>query len=741
VTRSRFMSRSEKPADSASPRSARVSLSQGAFSTLTKVCEDLPKELDIEISGQRLLDFMIPRFIQFTDHPSAKFRTQAISCLNSFIITQPPSLNTNIDAFFTALFRRASDENSDVRKAVCQALTLLLSTRPDKIVPELPNVAEFMIYSMQDKDESVALEACEFWLGFAEADELKDHLKPFLGKVAPVLLNGMVYSEADLIWLDGDDDDDAAVPDRPEDIKPKFYGGKGHGFEHDSADPSSSGGKSRALGEDGDDDEDDDDYDDDSDDDEDDFSSEWNLRKCSAAALDVMSVVFDVDLLEILLPHLKDKLFSQEWTERECGILALGAMAEGCLDGITPHLPTLVPLLLSTLADPKVRAFLRQAGLASSSADPTLWLPLVQPLVRAITCWTLGRYSSWCVNASTTAEAQAQFFLPTMEGLLKAVLDNNKRVQEAGCSAFATLEEEAGARLQPFLDPIIRNLAFAFSKYQQKNLFILYDAIGTLADSVGEGLNDPNLVGLLMPPMIEKWNALGDDDEAIIPLLEVRHAVQDRRCAGADLALRPPVPLVRLDLGRRGLRAVCDSDLRALAQARPEVTGRVHRLPLGSRRGARQDVPHRLARSPLGPHAGSQGEPFEPDGPVRHAPGPVARLDPAPPELSRRESSLRPCSSAIDADDHILAPAPFSTPTRQSASRPMPCSATWPSTAARSTTTSRSTCLVSRRRSRTRSPSPSLRRSASATTLRGRSSRLRCSARPSPVRPRPARVD
>ena len=68
-----------------------------------------------------------------------------------------------------------------------------------------------------------------------------------------------------------------------------------------------------------------------------------------------MSVVFEADLLEILLPHLKDKLFSQEWTERECGILALGLMAEGCLDGITPHLPTLIPLLLNTLTDPKVR--------------------------------------------------------------------------------------------------------------------------------------------------------------------------------------------------------------------------------------------------------------------------------------------------------------------------------------------------------------------------------------------------
>lgn len=116
------------------------------------------------------------------------------------------------------------------------------------------------------------------------------------------------------------------------------------------------------------------------------------------------------------------------------------------------------------------------------------------------------------------------------------VLDNNKRVQEAGCSAFATLEEEAGTQLQPFLEPIVRNLVFAFTKYQQKNLLILYDAIGTLADSVMEGLNNPALIEILMPPLIAKWNALEDDDEDIIPLLEVRFK---------SISLRPPPRLLR----------------------------------------------------------------------------------------------------------------------------------------------------------------------------------------------------
>lgn len=63
-------------------------------------------------------------------------------------------------------------------------------------------------------------------------------------------------------------------------------------------------------------------------------------------------------------------------------------------------------------------------------------------------------------------------------------------------SAFATLEEEACTELVPYLSFILDTLVFAFGKYQHKNLLILYDAIGTLADSVGHHLNQPVSVTL-----------------------------------------------------------------------------------------------------------------------------------------------------------------------------------------------------------------------------------------------------
>ena len=72
----------------------------------------------------------------------------------------------------------------------------------------------------------------------------------------------------------------------------------------------------------------------------------------------------------------------------------------------------------------------------------------------------------------------------------------------------------------PYLKEILETLVIAFRKYQAKNLLILYDAIGTLADSVGSHLNHPDCIQLLMPPLIERWNSLRNDDKDLFPLLE-----------------------------------------------------------------------------------------------------------------------------------------------------------------------------------------------------------------------------
>lgn len=58
------------------------------------------------------------------------------------------------------------------------------------------------------------------------------------------------------------------------------------------------------------------------------------------------------------------------WRSRESAILALGAVSHGCHAGLQPFLEGMIQMLLPALQDPR-------------------------PMVRIITCWTLGRYSHW----------------------------------------------------------------------------------------------------------------------------------------------------------------------------------------------------------------------------------------------------------------------------------------------------------------------------------------------------------
>lgn len=104
-------------------------------------------------------------------------------------------------------------------------------------------------------------------------------------------------------------------------------------------------------------------------------------------------------------------------------------------------------------------------------------------------------------------------------------MDNNKRVQEAACSAFATFEEEACNELVPYLPEVLSTLVEAFKRYQAKNLLILYDAVGTLADSVGMNLAEPEYVEMIMAPLMNKWSVLKDDDKELFPLLECLSSV------------------------------------------------------------------------------------------------------------------------------------------------------------------------------------------------------------------------
>ena len=381
------------------------------------------------------------------------------------------------------------DNDPRVRKEVCTSLVSLFEVRADVMYPHLESITAFMLKATNDEEESVALEACEFWMVFCDAPpETWKVLRAHFPQLVPTLLSKMVYSEMDLMMLDGDEQDHESVPDRPENIAPAFHKTAIKGGSGDDGEDEDEGG----------------DFD----------EAQWNLRKCAASSLDELGTRFGKEILPHLLPHIQRCLSHTEWHVRESAILALGAVAEGCRKGLEPHMAQLFPFLLNLLADE-------------------------QPLIRSISCWTLSRYAGWI------AENDAGNILPnTIQILCQRVLDSSKRVQRAGCSSLSLLLEEIpSVAMVPYAMTIVQTLVAAFAKYQLNNMRVLYDSMSTLAESLGAHLNHPKLLEILMPPLCAKWSQISDEDPALGPLLETFGSIS--RAIGPGFAQFAPTVFKR----------------------------------------------------------------------------------------------------------------------------------------------------------------------------------------------------
>ncbi|KAF2641987.1 ARM repeat-containing protein [Massarina eburnea CBS 473.64] len=468
---------------------------EGGMGALLKICEDNKKAMDKDYQGQQPLSFLFPKLLEFTTSTHAKVRSDALSAINIFIPDRPSAVVANIDALLGQLFQLASDPSDEVRKHVCRSFVHIADIAPEKIVPHMQGLVDYMVTQQRNpQNTELALDAAEFWLCVGEDEKMRDHLGPYLAKIVPVLLESMVYGEDDILRLEGEKED-AELDDREQDIKPTFATTKSGRLTNNAngSDTLNINGGTGNMVDDNLSDGEIEDYDDDGDSIGDDPEDQWNLRKCSAAALDVLASVFHEPVFRATLPYLTENLNHAEWPNREAAVLALGAIADGCMPAVEPHLPMLTPYMITLLSDP-------------------------EPVVRQITCWSLGRYSGWASHLD--ANGQQQFFVPMMDGILQKMLDNNKRVQEAAASAFANLEEKANTQLVAYCSIIVRQFVQCFAKYKDRNMFILYDCVQTLAEHVGPALAKDDLVGILMPALIQRWNKVSDQSREMFPLLE-----------------------------------------------------------------------------------------------------------------------------------------------------------------------------------------------------------------------------
>uniref|UniRef100_A0A0G4FL38 Importin N-terminal domain-containing protein n=1 Tax=Chromera velia CCMP2878 TaxID=1169474 RepID=A0A0G4FL38_9ALVE len=506
------------------------SIVEGALSTLQKICEDETDQYKHLEQGPFLVHCertLIPTLLQMAmaqmpDAPVKEklLRKSAVTCLNFFAagnvnaFAPGEPLAQFLNNYWQVLGALALDTDASVRRPVCAGMVIMV--HPDTIeatvLQALDPVVEFFVRCAQDQDYNVRLEALDFWPRALRYPAIAEPCRRILPSILPLLVENAQYSQWDYLSMTDRQTglDNAAQPDEETDIAPRFHESKGCDDDDEEREEGTTT-----------------------------WGSGWTVRKAAALAMDNFAVRYQSEVLGPLLPRIDERLKSSNWEVQESAVLVLGAIAPGCLEGLAPHLPQVVEVLLKTT-----------------------WHE--QPLLRSISCWTLARFSGWVI-----LPPQSQTFLPRLlEALLTRVLDSNKGVQEAACSAFATLEEAAGQLLVPFLSDIGQALGKAFDSYQARNQLLLYDAIGTLAQAVGPHIKrNETFTQLILPTLHRRFGTMKEDEYCLVALAEcwigILHALSESagtpEAAASIQCVQPYIP----DLVFR-VRTVCTAHLAEL---------------------------------------------------------------------------------------------------------------------------------------------------------------------------------
>jgi transportin-1 len=447
----------------------------GALVTLRKLLEDIPSTVAREAPSSSFNE-LTPALLNLLSSPHEEIRKEALACLNCLVDPMPGSLVSMMNDYLAGLSSLSSDPSSKVRTLVCQGIVSLLNRRSEYIQPHIGSIAEFMLRATADTDESVALEACEFWLTFASLEDqesMMECIASLFPRLLPQLLKGMVYP-ADKIeeLIESNAYDEDGGMDKIQDLAPVFHKNRVKGTTEDS----------ESEEEEWDDDD-----------------NEWSLRKCSAASLDALAGLYGATYtLPPLLPALQEGLSHQDPWVREASILALGAIAEGCHEELAPHLPQLHPFLLSQL----------ESDVAQ---------------VRCIAAWTVGRYSSWVVDQMNDDRGDKTLVAKVAEALVGRLLDKNKKVQVAVCSSLGVFVESTGELMVPYLEPVYRALVESMKVYRTRSLMVMFDTLGVMADYIGPAIGKGSLPSVYVPALLQLWNNMASSnpfDRALLPLME-----------------------------------------------------------------------------------------------------------------------------------------------------------------------------------------------------------------------------
>mmetsp|Transcript_19376 Transcript_19376/g.20998 ORF Transcript_19376/g.20998 Transcript_19376/m.20998 type:complete len:1025 (+) Transcript_19376:149-3223(+) len=502
----------------------------GCLHAIHRICEDSSVKLSME-GKVRPLDVMIPKFLNLLtciNDSAVRVRVlESYNCLlyllegpNSIQVGGLRSRNTSYDSnvdtnsvssnsaknkealnssaanasspiflnmpqFIETLARLSSDGHAPLRKCVCQSITIIACLQISVLEAYFSNICEFMLTSLMDSQEEVAMESCEFWNALLQSPDTKRAILPYLKRLIEHLITRL-YLTPDQMESERIEEEEEESGEKALNIQPLFHRTR-----------TTSSGNGNEMKENNE------------------LSAKWTLRKQAALTLDVIAMSFPPrEILGAALPKVQSCFEDANVLVKESGMLALGALSSGCLEDMAMYIPQLFPFIIANLKNDL-------------------------PEMRSIACWVLSRYSKLfgdrTVSNTFSAEAGQQFYNTSLQELVNTMFDRKPKVQVAACSALCLLIEnsflipisptpDAAAQqaeqniLIPSLQTLLTAINRAFDVYGVKAGLILIDLIGAIADTLGAAIS--SFTALYFPKLVHKFFSLDDFDTRLFPILE-----------------------------------------------------------------------------------------------------------------------------------------------------------------------------------------------------------------------------
>lgn len=457
----------------------------GCVRALTYVVEDMIEALDATGQAASLVNLLVPLIVD----PVEEVRDNALTSCSVFVeqagvcasgschIALKPVIGAVITSCLS-LLRGEAGQVSGESQVKCVKTLVLCMTYCDEVMPHFETLAGIMNYVVTTlPDETIRTEALQFWKAVLYFPVAAEAAKKHMTEVIPMVLKCMIYSPMELNML-GAKVNDWQEPDRPEDIKPRHFQGKSRDFHRD--------------------DEDEDCQDDDGD-------ADWNLRKSAASTLDDISQMYGDTILSLALGNINSMMQpDQPWEQQEAAILAIGAMCEGCYDGLLPYMAQIIQRLIDVAND-----------------------DTYHHLARQICCWTMGQMNEFLLERDNAALLNQNVAV-----LLALMKSPTKSLQEAATAALQNLlsaannhSNDTALQAEGHMRSIVETCSACLENYQLKNRQTLLECIESVCAYYGTDLTAGDTFSLLMTPLGRLWGETADDSPLIFAYFECMASV------------------------------------------------------------------------------------------------------------------------------------------------------------------------------------------------------------------------